>query len=63
MSASKVELRKTEGIDQPYHFVIKAANGEVVLTSENYHNKADAEEQAKAEAVIHQAEYIDASKE
>ncbi|RXJ77035.1 hypothetical protein CRV03_07160 [Arcobacter sp. F155] len=32
-------LSKREGIEEPYHWVLKAANNEVILTSENYTSK------------------------
>jgi len=32
-------LYKRDEIDEPYHWVLKAANHEVILTSENYVNK------------------------
>ena len=32
-------LTKHSGIDQPYHWVLKAPNHEVILTSENYSSK------------------------
>jgi uncharacterized protein len=38
--AGKFEIRKKAG--GQYHFVLKAANGEIVATSENYTTKAAA---------------------
>jgi uncharacterized protein YegP (UPF0339 family) len=35
------ELKKKEGADQ-YHFVLKAKNGQVILSSEVYNSKASA---------------------
>ena len=59
---AKVELRKAEhGIPQPWHWVVIAPNGEVVLTSENYENKEDAEFQATQEAEARDFNYVDAT--
>jgi uncharacterized protein YegP (UPF0339 family) len=62
MSQARVELRKSTAA-QPWHWVVIAPNNEVVLTSENYHNKEDAEFQATQEAEGRGIEYVDASQE
>ena len=38
----EVILKHDPDLEQPYHFVFVAGNGEVVAVSENYFNKADA---------------------
>jgi uncharacterized protein YegP (UPF0339 family) len=38
--AGKFEIKKKPG--GQYHFVLKAANGEIIATSENYTSKATA---------------------
>jgi hypothetical protein len=39
---AKFEIRKNSKISQPYHFVLIANNGQIVLTSENYTTKQNA---------------------
>lgn len=40
--SAKYVLYKHDGNTQPYHWVLKASNGEIILTSETYVSEAGA---------------------
>lgn len=55
----KVRVLYTEGLAQPWHWVLTGRNGRIICTSENMVRHADCLRMARKEADAHGARLID----